>query len=253
MSQLSDHAIKRNRQLANLVPRDDVNGSVEASCLDLSCAFQQAPDWTGDATADQHCKHQSYCCGKRGHDGRDHDHSLLISNNDGGARVDLAAHIGADHVDLLVELVAESINSCNPPSDLRKILRVELGKQRSVLVVHAMAEVIDRVIDPGLDARQRGIIRRRADIVDDLDDQLLRGFRFLLDLGTFLVENLQIFGIAGFVWRILQFGDDHPAQSDRSLEGSDIRPRQMTVCREVFGRLLVEQVTYPSFHQHRKS
>ncbi|MGA9499029.1 MAG: hypothetical protein WBV52_02240 [Pseudolabrys sp.] len=73
----------------------------------------------------------------------------------------------------------------------------------------------------------------------------------MLDFGTFLVENLQIFGIAGFVRRILQFGDDHPAERDRSLEGSDIRPRQMTVCREVFGRLLVEQVTYPGFHQHR--
>ena len=157
----------------------------------------------------------------------------------------------ADHVDLLVELVAEPVNSCNPPSDFRQILRIELGKQRSVLVVHAMAEVIDRVVDPGLDARQRGIIRRRADIIDDLDDQLLRGFRFLLDLGTFLVENLQIFGIAGFVRRILQFGDDHPAQRDRSLEGSDIRPRQMTVGRDVFGRLLVEQVTYLGFHQHR--
>ena len=106
-----------------------------------------------------------------------------------------------------------TINACNPLRTSRKILRIELGKQRSVLVVHAMAEVIDRVIDPGLDGASAALSEGVLASLMILDDQLLRGIRFLLDFRTFLVENLQIpFGIAGFVRRILQFGDDHPAE-----------------------------------------
>jgi len=53
-----------------------------------------------------------------------------------------------------------------------------------------MAEVIYRDIYPVLDARQRGIVGGRAGILDDRNDKFTCGFRFLINLGVFVLEGL---------------------------------------------------------------
>jgi hypothetical protein len=47
------------------------------------------------------------------------------------------------------------------------------------------AEIAGCRIYPALDARQRGIVRGRRDILDYRDDEFTRGSRFLLDFKAF--------------------------------------------------------------------
>ena len=66
------------------------------------------------------------------------------------------------------------------------------------------------VINVSIDARQRDIVRRRADIVDDRCDEFACGVRFFLNLILRLLVNLKPFREACLIRRILHFRNDHP-------------------------------------------
>jgi hypothetical protein len=59
LAQLLNHAIERGRQLADLVPRRDIDRSIEAARFDSAGALEQPPHWTGYAVADEDRENQS--------------------------------------------------------------------------------------------------------------------------------------------------------------------------------------------------
>jgi hypothetical protein len=116
--------------------------------------------------------------------------SLLITHNRRGARIDLRQHVSANGIELLIEFVAEHVGSLEGIPDFREIPLIKLSKQLCIHFRQAMAEVIYRDVYPVLDARQRGIVGGRAGILDYRNDKFTCGFRFLIDLGVFILEGL---------------------------------------------------------------
>src|SRR6185437_14971219 len=89
--------------------------------------------------------------------------------------------------------------------------------------------IVDRGVDSIVKAPERGVIRRRGDIVDDCCDPGARSLRLPIDIGTESLERFQMRGVARLVRRVLHFGDDHPAYLQRTLERVDVRARQIAV------------------------
>ena len=100
------------------------------------------------------------------------------SANDGrGARMHLIEHVGADAVDLAIELLAQRVGLDERPPRLVEIVRIELLQQPRVLLVKTMAEIVDRVLDAVVETPERGIVRRRRSVLDDRRDLLARFLR----------------------------------------------------------------------------
>src|SRR5262249_103012 len=67
-TQLLDHAIERYGKLADLISRRDVDRAIETTGFDFAGPFQQPPNRTRDAAADQEREHQTDDGGEGGHD-----------------------------------------------------------------------------------------------------------------------------------------------------------------------------------------
>ena len=106
MAQLLDHAVEGGGELADLVLGRDGDGLVEAAGLDLAGAGEQQPHRARDAAGHQERKGKSDHRRKQRHDAGDDDRLPLVADHGRRAGEDLLEHVGADRVDLLIELVA---------------------------------------------------------------------------------------------------------------------------------------------------
>jgi hypothetical protein len=73
-------------------------------------------------------------------------------------------------------------------------------------------QLVDRIVDVGVDAGERDVVRRRAWIVDDRGDELARRVGLFFNLILHLLVSVQTFRVDCLVRRVLHFGDDHPPQ-----------------------------------------
>ena len=239
--------------MSDLVPRRDVDRSVELPRLHGTGTFQQPADRPRDAGADEHRERQSEDRGQRGQDRRYRDILLLIPHRQRGIGTDLRHHIGANAIDPLIEFVAQRIDAGEAFSDLREILGFgfQQRKQPVVLFVEIAQNVLVGVLDPAIDPPQRGIVRFGGDVIDDGVDQRVNRAGFLADRNTGRFIALLALGKAILVGRRLHFGDHHPAQLERPLERIRLHPRQMIVGFEIFRRQLIELMgDFPG--QHRR-
>jgi len=135
---------------------------------------------------------------------------LLVAQNHGRARINLSQHVGAYLIDPLIEFVARLIGPCKRVPGFYKILRFKLAHKLSIFSVQVPMQLVYCIINVSIDARQRDIVRRRADIVDDRCDEFACGVRFFLNLILRLLVNLKPFREACLIRRILHFRNDHP-------------------------------------------
>jgi hypothetical protein len=208
---LLDHAIERGRQLADFIGSDDLDRSVKVTGFNLAGPLQQQSDRARNAAAHQDREQQSECGSKGGDNNRNQNCMLLIAQHHRRARIDLTQHVGAYLIELLIEFIANLIRARQRASGFDKILRFKLAQKLSALVGQMPIEVVDRVIDIGVDAGERDIVRRSAGIGDDRGDKLARGVGFFLDLIFGLLINLQPLRVICFIRRVLHFRHGHAA------------------------------------------
>jgi hypothetical protein len=110
-AQLLDHTIERRRQVADLVPRGGDERFVEIAGLDGARAFQQPPDRACHACADQDREHQAEYRSERRQCGRDPGHVVLQLHRRHGVGPYQCKHVGSDTIDLLVEFVAQNVDT----------------------------------------------------------------------------------------------------------------------------------------------
>ncbi len=191
MPQLLDHAIEGGGEFADLVLGRDRDGLVEAARLDLAGAGEQQPHRSRDATGDEERESKSDHRREDGDDARNDHRLALATDHCRRTGEDLLQHVGADRVDLLVELVAYGVEMLQGPARLRHLLAFDLLEEFCVVLIHVVTQLGESGFDAGLDPRQPGIVGRRPLVVDDRVDVRARGLAFLVDLPIGLLEFAQ--------------------------------------------------------------
>jgi hypothetical protein len=80
------------------------------------------------------------------------------------------------------------------------------------------AGITHQAVDSTLDARQCGIVRGRARVVDDSIDQLARSLRLAVNFGILGIVQLLARLVPDLIGRILHFCDHHPAKRESSFK-----------------------------------
>ncbi|MGY4441562.1 hypothetical protein ACVW04_004381 [Bradyrhizobium sp. LM2.3] len=244
--------LKAGGELADLVLGRDSDGLVEPARLDLAGASQQQPHRTRDAATDQQRKSESDDRREQGHDARNDHRLTLTTYHLRCAGKYLLQHVGADRIDLLIELIAQQIEMFQRAARFRHLFAIDLLKEFCVVLVQVTAQLGDGGLDAGLDPRQRGIVGGRSGIVDNRVDELARAFGLLLDPAVGFLELAKARRIGLFVRRRLHLGHDHAPQCECPFQRSDVGACQMAIGRDVAIGQLVEQDTDLARHHHRQ-
>jgi len=100
-------------------------------------------------------KKQSERGGKGGHNDRNQNCMLLVAQHHRCAGINLTEHVGAYLIELLIEFVADLIRARQRASGFGKILHFKLAQKLSAFLVQVPIEVVDCVVDVGVDAGER--------------------------------------------------------------------------------------------------
>jgi len=228
--------------MADFVPRGSDQCSLEIARLDRPGALQQPPHRAGDAGADQGGEHETEYGGQHRQDDGDQHHLMLLAQRHIGVLAQQGQHIRSNAVQLLVEFVADFVNTLNFLGECLLVAAFERREQPLVLCVEAATGIVVDRVDTVFELSERRCVAESRTLGDQTLDQLARGQHFQLDLP---VEGLVLVAERGVdtVFRRLKLRDDDPAYRKRPLQRTDIRSSQVAIGGHIAVRQLFDALT----------